>query len=173
MEKKNKYADLLKSTWEVNFKLPENLKQYNSEEEYTEEQKKKFFEAMLNIAKSTIGLDISCITPMSDEEAKEWYRKGEELRKKWEADHPEEVKEQKAWEYKYSKKKPYTLKPEEREIVKELLNTDYNGLDSMSIEIYPDGELCVRTPQQSWIALAGREWCINLKNKTHRLTAMS
>lgn len=173
MEKKNKYVDLLKSTFEVNFKLPENLKQYNSEEEYTEEQKKNFFKAMLNIAKTTVGFDLAPMKPMDEKEVAEWNKKLKEEHDKWEAEHPEQVKARNEWNEKYSKKKLYTLTADEREIVKEILNTDDNGLDSLSIEIYPDGELCVRTPQRTWYALAGREWCINLKNKTHRLTAMN
>lgn len=131
------------------------------------------FESLFNIARAMIGFDLTPIKPMDEKEVAEWNKKLKEENNKWEAEHPEQVKARNEWKEKYSKKKPYTLTADEREIVKELLNTDDDGLDSLSIEIYPDGELCVSTPQQSWFALAGREWCINLKNKTHRLTAMS
>jgi len=70
-------------------------------------------------------------------------------------------------------RKPYVLKPEEREIVKELLNTDDKGLDELEIYILCDGEICVRTPEISWKVLAGREWWFDLEKKTHRLVSMN
>lgn len=70
-------------------------------------------------------------------------------------------------------RKPYVLKPEEREIVKELLNTDDEGLDELEIYILCDGEICVRTPLYTWTSLCGREWWFDLKNKTHYLVSMS
>ena len=78
-----------------------------------------------------------------------------------------------SWIEKYESKKPYVLSQEEREIVKELLNIDDDYLDMMDIYIFNDGDICVRTPQVSWMNLCGREWTIDLEKKKVSLTSMN
>lgn len=54
-------------------------------------------------------------------------------------------------------KKEHILTSEERELVKELLKINDSTLDTMSTYIFEDGDLCIRTPQHTWISLCGRE----------------
>lgn len=125
------------------------------------------------IVSKTIGFDLAETKPMTPEEFKNWEEENERKRKEWEDTHPEEVEAWKKWEKKYRSKKPYTLSNKEKKIVKELLHMDDEYLNKMNIYIYNDGEICVRTPDVSWGVLAGREWCVNLKEKKVRLTSMS
>ena len=125
------------------------------------------------IVKKTIGYELVGTKPMSDNELKKWNEEREQARKEWEESHLEQVAAIKAWEKKYHSKKPYTLSDDEREIVKELLNIDDDYLDMMDIYIFYDGDICVRTPQVSWMHLCGREWTINLEKKKVSLTSMN
>ena len=120
--------------------------------------KEKDLKLALDVASKTIGLELTPVTPMSTEETKEWIKK-----------HTKEYAEP---EY-YKGKKPYILKPEEREIVKRLLHTDDKGLDKLTISINDEGKIIARTPQLSWMTLCGREWVIDLKTQTHELVALN
>ena len=126
-----------------------------------------------DIASKTIGFDLVSTTPMTPEETSELHKKQEEARKKWEAEHPEEVAAAKKWMEKLSSKKPYILSPWERELIKEIANIDDEKLDFYETYIYDDGEICLRSPKEYWLALAGREWAINLQDKTYHCVAMN
>ena len=121
----------------------------------------------------TIGYDLVETKPMSDDELKKWNEEREQARKEWEYSHPEEVAAIKAWEEKYKSRKPYTPTEEERKTLKELLHMNDSWFDTMDIYIFDDGDICVRTPQVSWMNLCGREWTINLKKKKVSLTSMN
>lgn len=125
------------------------------------------------IVKKTVGYDLVETKPMSDDELKKWNEEREQARKEWEDSHPEEVAAIKAWEEKYKSRKPYTPTEEERKTLKELLHMNDSWFDTMDIYIFNDGEICVRTPQVSWMNLCGREWTINLKKKKVSLTSMN
>lgn len=62
---------------------------------------------------------------------------------------------------------------EERKTLKELLHMNDSWFDTMDIYIFDDGDICVRTPQVSWMNLCGREWTIDLKKKKVSLTSMN
>jgi len=128
---------------------------------------------MHKIVKKTAGYKLIGTKPMSDEEYKKWSEENDKRRKRWEETHPEEMVALRSWFEKYESKKPYVLSQEEREIVKELLNIDDDYLDMMDIYIFDDGDICVRTPQVSWMHLCGREWVINLKKKKVSLTSIN
>ena len=147
----------------------ETFKPKSSTDTYKENDLKLAFE----VASKTIGFNIKPLKAQTEEEYAAWRKEEEEKRKKWEEEHPEEVAKWKAYENKKASKKPYTLTPEEREIVKELLQTDDKGLDELTITIMNDGEISARTPEISWKVLAGREWWINLKEKKHRCVCFS
>ena len=125
------------------------------------------------IVSKTIGYDLTGTKASSEEELKKWNEEREKARKEWEESHPEEVAAQKAWLEKYKSKKPYTPTSKEREIIKELLHIDDDYLDMMDIYIFDDGDICVRTPQVSWMNLCGREWTIDLEKKKVSLTSMN
>ena len=125
------------------------------------------------IVSKTIGYDLISTKASSEKELKKWNEEREKARKEWEESHPEEVAAIKAWEEKYHSKKPYTLSDDEREIIKEVLHMDDKALDTMDIYIFDDGDICVRTPQVSWMNLCGREWTIDLKKKKVSLTSMN
>lgn len=128
----------------------------------------------MEVASKTIGFDLAEAKAMSNKEFAEWSKRQEKERKKWEAEHPELVAAHKKWEEKYNSKKPYTLNPQERELVKEILHIwDDKTLDYYETYIYNDGEICVRSPQRAWNALAGREWSVNLQTKTSRCMCMN
>ena len=121
----------------------------------------------------TIGYDLVETKPMSDNELKKWNEEKEQARKEWEDSHPEEVAAIKAWEEKYKSRKPYTPTEEERKTLKELLHMNDSWFDTMDIYIFDDGDICVRTPQVSWMNLCGREWTIDLEKKKVSLTSMN
>ena len=125
------------------------------------------------IAKKTVGYKLVGTKPMSDEEYKKWSEEYDKRRKRWEETHPEQMVALRSWLEKYESKKPYVLSQEERGIVKELLNIDDDYLDMMDIYIFDDGDICVRTPQVSWMNLCGREWTIDLEKKKVSLTSMN
>lgn len=125
------------------------------------------------IVSKTIGYELVGTKPMTEEENKKFWEENERRRKEWEDSHPEEVTKMKVWEEKYKTRKPYTPTNEERETIKELLNIDNDYLDMMDIYIFNDGDICVRTPQVSWMHLCGREWTINLEKKKVSLTSMN
>ncbi len=125
------------------------------------------------IVKKTVGYDLVETKPMSDDELKKWNEEREQARKEWEDSHPEEVAAIKAWEEKYKSRKPYTPTEEERKTLKELLHMNDSWFDTMDIYIFNDGEICVRTPQVSWMNLCGREWTIDLKKKKVSLTSIN
>ena len=128
----------------------------------------------MEIASKTIGFDLASAKAMSNEEFAAWTIKQEKERKKWEAEHPGLVAAHKKWEEKYNSKKPYILANWERELVKEILHMpDDKTLDYYETYIYNDGEICVRSPQRAWNALAGREWSVNLQTKTSKCMCMS
>ena len=125
------------------------------------------------IVSKTIGYDLVETKPMSDDELKKWNDEREQARKEWEESHQEEVAAIKVWEEKYKSRKPYTPTEEERKTLKELLHMNDSWFDTMDIYIFDDGDICVRTPQVSWMNLCGREWTINLKKKKVSLTSMN
>ena len=128
----------------------------------------------MEVASKTIGFELASAKAMSNEEFAAWTIKQEKERKKWEAEHPELVAAHKKWEEKYNSKKPYILTSQERELVKEILHIpDDKTLDYYETYIYNDGEICVRSPQRAWNALAGREWSVNLQTKTSKCMCMS
>lgn len=128
----------------------------------------------MEVASKTIGFDLASAKAMSNEEFTAWTIKQEKERKKWEAKHPELVAAHKKWEEKYNSKKPYILAPWERELVKEILHMpDDKTLDYYETYIYNDGEICIRSPQRAWNALAGREWSVNLQTKTSKCMCMN
>jgi len=90
---------------------------------------------------------------------------------------PKEKSEQKLnwkrWQERENSKKPYVLTKEEREVVKELLGMDDKFLDIHSIYIYNDGIISVKSPGRTWRSMCGREWNINLQEKTARCVALS
>ena len=116
------------------------------------------FDIVKNIASKLIGLELEPVSPMSDEETKKWIK--------------EHTKEYVEPDY-YKGKRPYTLKPEEREIVKRFLKTDDIGLDELTININDDGKILARTPDYTWYSLYGREWLIDLENESHELVCMN
>ena len=125
------------------------------------------------IVSKTIGYDLVETKPMSDDELKKWNDEREQARKEWEESHQEEVAAIKVWEEKYKSRKPYTPTEEERKTLKELLHMNDSWFDTMDIYIFDDGDICVRTPQVSWMNLCGREWTIDLKKKKVSLTSMN
>ena len=125
------------------------------------------------IVSKTIGYDLVSTKASSEEELKKWNEEREKVRKEWEESHPEEVAAQKDWLEKYKSKKPYTPTSKEKEIIKELLHMDDVGLSIMDIYIFNDGKLCVRTPQHTWTCMCGREWTVDLKERTSFLTCMN
>lgn len=125
------------------------------------------------IMSKTIGYDLVETKPMSDDELKKWNEEREQARKEWEESHPEEVAAIKTWEEKYKSRKPYMPTEEERKTLKELLHMNDSWFDTMDIYIFDDGDICVRTPQVSWMNLCGREWTIDLKKKKVSLTSMN
>lgn len=72
-------------------------------------------------------------------------------------------------------------KPNENEtkIIIECINkivhpNDYlNNLDNYDIRLNRYGNILVRTPLQSWWALAGREWLVDMNEKSAKLVCMS
>jgi len=128
---------------------------------------------VFDILRKTIGFDLSQTKPMSDEEYKKWDAENERRRKEWDEAHPEQAAKRDAWFKKYSTKKEHILTSEERELIKELLKIDDSALDTMSTYIFEDGDICIRTPQHTWTSLCGREWTVNIKDKTINLTAMN
>lgn len=137
-------------------------------------QKKGPLGMVMETASKTIGFDLVGTKPMSNEEFSEWNIKQEKERKKWEAKHSEIVAANKKWEEKLNSKKPYILAPWERELVKGILHMpDDKTLDYYETYIYNDGEICVRSPQRAWNALAGREWAVNLQTKTSKCMCMN
>jgi len=126
------------------------------------------FSILQKIASKTIGYDITPIKPMSKEETEKWIEDNERAileRNK--------APEMQAYLKKYGHQKPYVLTPEEREIIKEVLNMSDERLDQMEIGIHEDGDINVRTPELSWRTLCGREWWVNLKEKKSRCVALS
>ncbi len=71
----------------------------------------------------------------------------------------------------YKGRKEYKPTYEEEFIIKILIKC--NDISKFDIFINDNGELIVSTPKESWFALAGREWLVNIKNKSVRLIAMS
>ena len=125
------------------------------------------------IVGNTIGIDLMSVTPMTDEELKQWNENQKMERDKWEEEHPEQVTAYKAWMEKQNSKKPYTPTEEEVKLIKEILKMDDKWFEIMEIYIYNDGDICVTTPKKWWMSLCGREWCVNLKEKTSKLVALS
>lgn len=125
------------------------------------------------IVKNTVSYDLVGTKPMSNDETKKWFEENKRKQKEWEDSHPEEVKSRRVWFEKYLSKTPYTPSPEEREIIKEVLNMNDAVLDTMDIYIFNDGEICVRSPQFTWNSLCGREWSVNLKERKSSLICMS
>ena len=139
-------------------------------EDYKE---KPDLKTVFDILHNTIGFDLSQTKPMSDEEYKSWSEKNEKRRKEWDETHTEQATKRDAWFKKYSSRKEHILTSEERELVKELLKIDDSTLDTMSTYIFEDGDICIRTPRYTWTSLCGREWTVNMKDKTINLTAMN
>ena len=140
----------------------------------TEDYKEKTdLKTVFDILRKTIGFDLSQTKAMSDEEYTKWEVENERRRKEWDKAHPEQAAQRDAWFKKYSSRKEHILTSEERELVKELLKIDDSTLDTMSTYIFEDGDICVRTPEFTWTSLCGREWTINIKERTINLTSMN
>ena len=88
-------------------------------------------------------------------------------------EHIDKVKAMKRFEEKSGSKKEYELSRFERDVVKELLHIDDNLLDSCTITKMDNGEISVSTSRVSWMSLSGREWRINVDNKTAKCVRMS
>ena len=127
---------------------------------------KEILGLIAEIASKTVGYDIPPIVPMSHEEDIAYRKKMKEERKEWERQYPEQAAARRKFELKSQSRKPYVLSPSEREIVKEVLKMDDATLDECAIDILNDGDISVRTSQSTWMALAGREWWINIPDKT-------
>lgn len=70
-----------------------------------------------------------------------------------------------------NEKKPYTFTPEERCIFEKILCvSSYSPLEFFKND---KGILFARTPQWTWHTLCGREWLVDLKNKTIELTSLN
>lgn len=70
-------------------------------------------------------------------------------------------------------KRPYNPTQEDFEIIKQSLKGFSPDLEEFSYYINDTGNIFVKTCSQSWRALAGREWLIDIKKKTARLVAMN
>lgn len=68
---------------------------------------------------------------------------------------------------------PYTLTDEEREVVKEVLNVPDKYLYRCEIHLCENGDINVKSPRDTWMTLCGREWKINIKDKTYELLSMN
>ena len=68
---------------------------------------------------------------------------------------------------------PYTLTDEEREVIKEILGITDSYLDKCEIHQYEDGDINVKSPRYTWMTLCGREWKINIKDRTCELVSMN
>lgn len=123
---------------------------------------------VLNIVSKLIGQELASVTPNTEETNNNIKWSNEEK-----GQTTEEDELWKKFERKKNSKKPYTPTSEELTIIKELLTTDDDYLNSCTISIMNDGEISVNTSRTSWIALAGREWWINTKDKTIKCVAMS
>ena len=128
--------------------------------------KNESIDLVSKIAQNTIGFDLTTVEPMSKEETEQWLKENERANKEYKEKH-------KDFYNKYGNQKPYTLTPEEREIVKEVLKMSDERLDTMEIGIHEDGDINVKTPRSSWLSLDGREWWVNLKEKTCKCVALS
>jgi len=137
------------------------------------EIKNKTLGKAFDVLKSTIGFDLVSMKAPTVEENIEYQKKLYEERKKWEEEHPDLVEELNKFNKKQSSKKPYTPAPSERETIKKILKMNDKSLDSCEISIMDDGEISVSTCRSSWMALAGREWWINIQNETCKCVAMS
>lgn len=151
-------------------KMKEMFEPSLSEQGYKEKPDLKL---AFEVAEKTLGFSIKPLKAQTPEEYAEWSKKQDEKRKKWDEAHPEQAAKRDAWFKKYSTKKEHILTSEERELVKELLKIDDSTLDTMSTYIFEDGDICIRTPQRTWTSLCGREWTVNMKDKTINLTAMN
>lgn len=123
---------------------------------------------VLNIVSKLIGPELSSVTPNTEETDNNIKWPNEEK-----GQTTEEDELWKKFERKKNSKKPYTPTPEELTIIKELLTTDDDYLNTCTISIMNDGEISVSTSIASWRALAGREWWINTKDKTIKCVAMN
>ena len=139
-------------------------------EDYKEKPNLKM---VFDIINKTIGFDLPQTKLMSDKEYKKWSEENERKQKEWDEAHPEKAAKRDAWVKKYFTKKEHILTSEERELIKELLKIDDSTLDTMSTYIFEDGDICIRTPQRTWNSLCGREWTVNMKDKTIKLTSMN
>lgn len=128
---------------------------------------------VFDVLKSTIGFDMVSTKPQAEEEYNEYQNRLNEEKKKWEEDHPDLAQELNKFNKKQSSKKSYTPSSSEKETIKKILKMNDTSLDSCEISIMDDGEISVSTCKSSWIALAGREWWINLQNETCKCVAMS
>lgn len=55
----------------------------------------------------------------------------------------------------------------------EVLEVDEEYLGKCTLSRDEDGDILVRSPRVSWRMLAGREWKVDTKEKTCRITCMS
>ena len=136
-------------------------------------QKKGLLGIVADVASKTLGFDLIGTKPMSEEERAKYQKTLREEREVWERQHPEIVEAWKKHALKTNTKKPYILAPWEKELVKEILKMPEDILNTCDITIMDDGDISVRTCRQSWMALAGREWWVNLKEKTSICIAMN
>jgi hypothetical protein len=123
---------------------------------------------VLNIVSKLIGQELASVTPNTEETNNNIKWSNEEK-----GQTTEEDELWKKFERKKNSKKPYTPTSEEFTIIKELLTADDDYINTCTISIMNDGEISVSTSRASWLALAGREWWINTKDKTIKCVAMN
>lgn len=128
---------------------------------------------ILDIASKTIGFDLAQVTAPTKEETKKWLAEQECKKKEFEDEHPEIIEQRKRWNDLYASKKPYIPTQAEKQVIHELLHMDMDSINEMEITIFKDGDISVRTPTSSWMSLAGREWKINIKEKTVKTIVVS
>ena len=122
---------------------------------------------IMKIAEKTIGFDLEGVKASTPEEIEEYEKYCEENNILHLSSKPSNTPMP---DY-YKGRKEYKPTYEEEIIIKTLIKC--NDISKFNISINDNGELIVRTPKESWWCLAGREWLVDLKNKSVRLIAMS
>lgn len=133
------------------------------------------FDLLRKIAEQTIGFDIEPVKSMSEEETKE-QTKENDFSNIWdENDFFEKCSRKRdAFEETDVDETGYVPTDEEISVISSIIhydNIDY--LKKWSFNKVDDNTIIVSTPRSSWLCLAGREWVVDMKERTSRLTKMS
>jgi len=115
----------------------------------------------LDICAKTVGFNIEPVEPKPEEER---------IKMEPVIVTKEQIEKMKSWK---RLSEPYTLTHEEREVVKEVLNVPDKYLDRCEIHLFEDGDINIKSPKYTWMTLCGREWKINIKDKTCELVSMN